>query len=445
MKNFQLALAVTATFMVANLTNADPKAPPHLDLVATYDTGLGANGSEILSVRHTDGIAVLTNIAGSVDVLDLSDPFHPTLLRRVVIDTTNGTPNSVAVHPQHDYFLVVTGTAGTTGSVAAYRLSDGALLATASVGIQPDSIAIAPNGQYAVVANEAEGAGIGLNGGEGSLSVVNLTNFNSVAPGQLLVTQVALPSAAGVPGFSTGRTDDIARLLVDNSPGALEPESVAFTHNSRFAYVTLQENNGVARLNLHTSELTFLGLSQTTHDADLVVDGVYNPVANALTAYREPDGIVLDRTGKFFVTADEGDTRNAAGASGPRGGRTVSVFDARTGVLLGDTGSQLDDAAATLGIYPDSRSNRGGSEPEGLDLTHHRGLTLVAVGLERANAVALLDVSNREAPVVVDLAPVGVAPEGIKFFRRGGQLFVAAANEVSGTVSILEVDVDDED
>jgi hypothetical protein len=117
----------------------------------------------------------------------------------------------------------------------------------------------------------------------------------------------------------------------------------------------------------------------------------------------------------------------------------VSVFDADTGALLGDTGSQLDDAAAAAGIYPDSRGNRGGSEPEVLDLTHHRGRTLVAVGLERANAVALIDVNNPESPVVIDLAPVGAAPEGIKFFRSGSRLFVAVANEVSGTVSILEV------
>jgi len=122
-----------------------------------------------------------------------------------------------------------------------------------------------------------------------------------------------------------------------------------------------------------------------------------------------------------------------------RGGRTVSIFDTATGSLLGETGSQLDDAAAAVGIYPDDRSNRGGSEPEVLDLTHYRGLTLVAVGLERANAVALIDVSDPTHPMVISIAPVDVGPEGIKFFRKGNQLFVAVANEVSGTVSILEV------
>jgi len=34
---------------------------------------------------------------------------------------------------------------------------------------------------------------------------------------------------------------------------------------------------------------------------------------------------------------------------------------------------------------------------------------------------------------------VGTGPEDVKFFSRGNRLFVAVANEVSGTVSILEV------
>jgi DNA-binding beta-propeller fold protein YncE len=433
-----IGLCLTASLFVASAAMADLKDAPRLVLRATYDTGLGVEGAEIISIRHTDGIAALTNVAGSVDVLDLSNPFQPRLLYRLEIDTAAGTPNSVAVHPHHDYFLVVIGTAGVTGVVAAYRLSDGAFLASAAVGIQPDSIAIAPNGQHAVIANEAEGVGIGQHGGPGSISVVDLTGFNGVRPAELSVETIALPSQAGTPGFSTGRTDDLARLPVDNTPNRLEPESVAFSHDSRFAYVTLQENSGVVRVDVLTGHLTFLGLGQTTHAADLTVNGLYEPF-EVLTAFREPDGIAVDRTGRFFVTADEGDTRNAAGSSGPRGGRTVSVFDTDSGLLLGDTGSQIDDATAAAGVYPDGRSNRGGSEPEVLDLTHYRGRTLVVVGLERANAVALIDVTEPAIPVVLDIASAGVGPEGIKFFRVGSRLFVATANEVSGTVSLFEV------
>jgi DNA-binding beta-propeller fold protein YncE len=434
----RVSFALAALMLVASVASAAPPGAPRLVLRATYDTGLGANGAEIISIRHTDAVAVLTNVAGSIDVLDLSNPLQPRQLYRLPVDTAAGTPNSAAVHPHHDYFLVVTGRAGVTGRVAAYRLSDGTFLASAPVGIEPDSIAIAPNGQYAVVANEAEGVGIGQNGGPGSISIIDLRGFNGVRPAELSVETIVLPSQAGNPGFSTGRTDDIARLPIDNTPNTLEPESVAFSQNSRFAYVTLQENNGVVRVEVGTAQLTFLGLGQTMHAADLTVDGVYRPF-EILTAFREPDGITLDRTGRYFVTADEGDTRNAAGNADPRGGRTVSVFDAETGALLGDTGSQIDDAAAAAGVYPDSRSNRGSSEPEGLDLTNYRDRTLVAVGLERANAVELIDVTDPTDPVVLDIASVGVGPEGVKFFRVGSRLFVAAANEVSGTVSLLEV------
>ena len=434
----RLGLFAVACLLLTTVASADPNFAPQLVLRATYDTGLGAEGAEVISIRHRDGLAVMTNVAGSVDVLDLSNPLAPQLLYRLEVGTAPGTPNSAAIHPHHDYFLVVFGRAGVTGLVAAYRLSDGAFLGSAVVGIQPDSIAISPNGQYAVIANEAEGAGVGQHGGPGSISIVDLTGFNGRRAADLAVETIALPSQNGTLGFSTGRADDIARLPIDNSPNTLEPESVAFSHDSQFAYVTLQENSGVVRVDLQTAQLSFIGVGQTSHLADLTVNGLYQPV-ETLTAFREPDGIAIDRTGRFFVTADEGDTRNASGASDPRGGRTVSVFDAETGVLLGDTGSQLDDAAAAAGVYPDSRSNRGGSEPEVLDLTHYRGQTLVAVGLERANAVALIDVTDPAAPVVLDLAPVGVGPEGIKFFRVGSRLFVASANEVSGTLSVLEV------
>jgi len=311
------------------------------------------------------------------------------------------------------------------------------------VGIQPDAVVISPNGQYAVVANEAEGAGLNNNGGAGSLSIIDLSGFNGHGEDDdLVVTPVSLPSLAGVAGVSSGRTDDIARLPIDNSPGTLEPENIAFSHNSRYAFITLQENNAIIQLDVRTRETGVVGAGQTTHAADLINGGGYAP-DQTLTAFREPDGIAVDQTGRFFVTADEGDTRDGAAASGPRGGRTVSVFDARTGAFIADTGRQIDDAAADpdVAVYPDNRSERGSSEPEGIDLVSYRGVTLAAVALERANAIALVDVSDPTSPEVVNVTPlVGhIGPESVKFFRRGPRLFVASGNEVSGTVTVLEV------
>ena len=439
MRRRRSLMVLAAAFCIAGST---PHAAdtPQLVLRGTYATGLAGDNAEVISIRHRDATAAISNTAESVDVLDLSDPDNPNLLVRVPIDTTTGAPNSVAAHPVHDYFLVVTGKAGVVGTVFAYSL-DGELLASAAVGIQPDAVVISPNGQYAVVANEAEGAGLNDNGGAGSLSIIDLSGFNGVGEDDdLVVTPVPLPSLAGVSGVSSGRTDDIARLSIDNSLGTLEPENIAFSHNSRYAFITLQENNAIIQLDVRTREVRVVGAGKTTHAADLINGGGYVP-NQTLTAFREPDGIAVDETGRFFVTADEGDTRDGAAASGPRGGRTVSVFDARTGAFIADTGRQIDDAAADVAAYPDSRSERGGSEPEGIDLVSYRGVTLAAVALERANAIALVDVSDPTSPEVVNVTPlVGhIGPESVKFFRRGSRLFVASGNEVTGTVTVLEV------
>ena len=115
-------------------------------------------------------------------------------------------------------------------------------------------------------------------------------------------------------------------------------------------------------------------------------------------------------------------------------------------MLLGDTGNQIDYLANEAGVYPDGRSDSKGSEPENLVTFRFDGIQYAAVGLERADAVALVSLANPRKPIVVDVAPVngGVdlgdfAPEGIGYLRSNGSLFVYAANEGSGVVSVLEM------
>ncbi|MGQ9547317.1 MAG: ExeM/NucH family extracellular endonuclease [Roseiflexus sp.] len=422
--------------------------PIAISAVATFGAGQGITGAEIIDLRGNR--AVLSNAdAGTAYVLDTTD-----LLNIRVLTTITGLTglNSVAIHPTQDYFLAVAGSAApaatpVNGTVYAYRL-DGTLIATASTGIQPDSIDISPNGQYAVIANEAEGFAIGDNGGPGSLTVINLSGFDPDVPTTLSVTQIPLPSQSGTPGFTVNRIDDTARLPVDNTPETLEPESVTFSKDSQYAYISLQENNGVIRLSLSDNSLTFFGLGTTTHVFDTVNGDGFNPT-RLLSLFREPDGIAyveIDGNG-YFVTADEGDTRDdipSGAVSGRvRGGRTVGVFDATTGALVGDTGNQIDELAARYGLYPDNRSDRGGSEPEVLDAKVFGGRAIVAVGLERARSVALVDVTNPGAPHVFMLLPAGTNPEGVKLVERNGALYVLAANEVSNDLTVARVPLGD--
>jgi uncharacterized repeat protein (TIGR01451 family) len=422
---------------------------PQLSAVATYDTGLGGNGAEIISVRDDRG--ALTNASdSSFDLLDVSDILSPTLIGRVGPSAALNNLNSLAIHPSKDLLLAVAGKAVSAtnpinGKVLAYRLSTGAFITEALVGIQPDAIGISPDGNYAVVANEAEAPGTNDNGGPGSISIITgLNSFDPDAPTPLNVITLSLPSQAGTPGFSSGRYDDIGRLLIDNTPNTLEPESVAFSADSQFAFVSLQENNGVVRVDLSPPyTLTFFGLYSTTHLADLTNGGGYNP-NQLLTAWREPDGVaVLDIAGdRYVITADEGDTRPTAGSAGVRGGRTVSLFRADNGAFVADTAGSLDDLAARWGRYPDTtRSNRGGSEPEVVDAVLFNGQAIVAVGLERANAVVIIDVTQPQAPTLLSLIPTGAAPEGVKLVARNQALYVLATNEGAGTLTIARVPV----
>lgn len=434
-------ILLLAVLVAGSLLPSATVSAQSASVVGTYDTGLGDNGAEIIAVRNQWGL--LTNAGdGSVDILNLTNLPTINRIRRVKVPQLQNL-TSVAIHPYHDYFIAIAGSAKpaaapVNGTASFFRLSDGALLKTVTTGIQPDAIAISPNGDYAVIANEAEGFGAGDNGGNGSLTLLDLNYFYPGYSNTVYVYQIGIPSLAGYAGLSSGRTDDLARLPIDNTPGTLEPEFVTFSSDSQYAYVTLQENNAIIRLHLWYRTMSLLGLGQTTHPFDIVVDGQFLPNQTA-SFFREPDSVdvVYANYRHYLVTADEGDTRDGAGNGGPRGGRTVSIYSAGSGAFVADTGNQLDALAAARGIYPDSRSNRGGAEPEGIDGIRFNGRSIVAVGLERANAVAFIDLTTPWSPVVYDMVSVGANPEGVKLVLSGNTLYALTANEGDGTLSVV--------
>ncbi|MGQ9925729.1 MAG: endonuclease/exonuclease/phosphatase family protein [Chloroflexaceae bacterium] len=420
-----------------------PRAtPPALVAVGSYDTGLGNNGAEIISVRGDR--AVLTNAGdGSIDILDTSD----LLLNIQPVQRITGVPEltSAAIHPTKDLFVAVAGASSPrSGQLLVYRLSDGALLATANIGRQPDAVEISPDGRFAVVAIEAEQVSASDDGGAGAIGVADLSGFDPNTSTSVPFSIVELPDLSSLPGIAADRRYDVSgNPLVSNAPGGLEPEGVAFAPDSSAVYVTLQENNAIIRLDLNAPLPATLPASNafgpgvTDHPADLINDGRYEP-SQQLTTFREPDGVraVVIVGVTYLVTADEGDTR-----PNPRGGRTLSIFNATTGELVADAGAQLDDLAASFGVYPDNRSPNGGSEPEMLDVATFAGRVIAAVGLERANAVAFVDISDPAAPRAFSLVRTGAAPEGVKLVERGGQLYALTANERDGTVTVTTTPV----
>ncbi len=401
------------------------------------------------------------------------------------------------------------------GRIEIREAENGELLKVLPAGFEPDAVAIDRFGRYAVVANEAESFSFDaatreFDSPDGSVTIVDLRE----GPEDATATLIPLASADGVPGvvnftdpsrasderflergvdlngdgeiadefeggvggfdedgngviedrdFLAGYIDGhevwgneeagelVMIPLLDNSPRFLEPELSAFSRDGKYAFVILQENNGVAVIDVVAARLLgYFGLGTTTHDADISEDGVVVFVEDALFALREADGIAMSPDGRFFVTADEGDTDPKASKTPvglpTAGGRTISVFDAQTGNLVGDTANQIDAAAFAAGVYPDGRSDSKGAEPENLVTFRHFGMPYAAVGLERADAVALVSLADPARPTVVSIAPVNPgtalgsqAPEGIAVLLRNDSLFVYAANEGSGVISVFEV------
>ena len=130
-----------------------------------------------------------------------------------------------------------------------------------------------------------------------------------------------------------------------------------------------------------------------------------------------------------LVTADEGDL-----ADEPSGGRGWTVF-AQDGTVLHSSGGSAERALAAAGAYPDGRSDDKGAEFEGAEGARRRGVDYTFIGAERGDAVLVYDTDRDAAPELLQVLPVGDAPEGLLAVPSRG-LFVAS-NEDDGTLSVF--------
>ena len=220
------------------------------------------------------------------------------------------------------------------GVIAFYTLSnDGTptFLKKVSVGALPDGVGFSPDGKYLVVANEGELSNAFMTNGidpEGSISIIEV---NASVPADTATT-------LGFSDFNTGgsRASELPANVRIGRPGAsvaqdLEPEYVSVAPDSMTAYVTLQENNAVAQVDLITkriAKISALGFKDYGTQNKIAASDRYagptateynNPTAPAalkhytnLYGVYMPDGIASFSVGgkTYFITANEGDDRD---------------------------------------------------------------------------------------------------------------------------------------
>jgi hypothetical protein len=322
-------LAAIAVAAVVTPVHAAKVKDVTLNQVGRYTTGVFDDAAaEIVAYDPaTESLFVINASDNTVDILDLSNPEKPSLWGTIDVTILEdmdddiemgevGGVNSVAVSKRGRVGVAVENADKQAPGWAAFFDTDGTYLNHVEAGSLPDAITFTPNGKYALTANEGEPNDFYTDDPEGSITVIDLSggvdNATARHAGFTAFNDLTeLPDGMRAPRWA--EPDDDFTLAQD-----LEPEFIATSHNSRTAWVTLQENNGLAVVDIRSATVTDLvGLGKKDHnmpgnglDASNRDDAINIRQWPVLGTYM-PDSIFAYRTrGKtYLVTANEGDGR----------------------------------------------------------------------------------------------------------------------------------------
>lgn len=251
----------------------------------------------------------------NVDLLDGNDIDVKALVEANCEGFTYGDMTSVAVSADGTKLAVAIQAAGyaDNGCVAVFACNaDGTLTFTAAyeTGVQPDMVTFTPDDAKILTANEGEpreGYGDGAADPAGTVTVVNVADGSAVNVGF-----TAYDSAE-----ERQKLTDAGIILKKGAdPSAdLEPEYIAAGNDT--AYVTLQEANAIAVIDLDSAQVTGIYSAGYEDHSKIAVDidkkdETYSPKTyESLRGIRMPDSIALysaDGT-DYVITANEGDSR----------------------------------------------------------------------------------------------------------------------------------------
>ncbi|MEM6656343.1 MAG: choice-of-anchor I family protein, partial [Planctomycetota bacterium] len=347
------------------------------------------------------------------------------------------------------------------------------------VGALPDMVTFTPDGRKLLVANEGEP---GLVDPDGSVSVIDLSSGVAVA-------------TAATATFNRFNADELRRSGVRVFPGKkaaedLEPEYISVSPDGKTAYVSLQEANAVAVLDIDTASFErILPLGTKDHRAagnaidpsdrdggahigNWPVFGMYMPDSLAsynangqayfvtanegesrgeakrigdliIDAGRFPNARALqrdDRLGRLLVSTIDGDSDGDGDFDRlfAYGARSFSIWDA-AGRQVFDSGDDFERITAER--FPaffnsdndkptfDTRSDAKGPEPEGVTVAKIDASVYAFIGLERVGGVMVYDVTEPSAVSLVEY----VNPRD---FARGGADPVAGDSGPEGLLII---------
>ncbi|MCG7493813.1 esterase-like activity of phytase family protein [Thalassobius sp. Cn5-15] len=370
--------------------------------MATGEDRARETSAEIIAAT-ADGmtLAYTDSPLGVLGLIDIRDPKNPQPLGNIALD---GEPTSVAIIGQTAFVGVNTSESYTapSGHLSVIDLNAKAELARCDLGGQPDSVAVAKDGSFAAIAIENErdeDLGDGRTGQlpAGFLSLVEIKD--------------------GVADCGTVRAIDLTGLAAVDGHDP-EPEFVDINSKGEVV-ISLQENNHMVVVGRDGSILSHFSAGAVDLNGIDTKDerGALLFTDSLSAVVREPDAVKwLDDD--HFATANEGDMDG--------GSRGWTLFN-KDGSVVYESGVTFEHALVQIGHYPDKRSDSKGVEPESIETAIFGDTPMIFVGSERGSAVGVYDVTNPTAPVLTQILPSGVGPEG--YVAIPGRNLLISANE----------------
>ncbi len=508
-----------------DITAPVPSRSIALDYVRSFDPS-GANDSTCEIVAYdavSKKLFATSAVEGRLDIVDFTNPEAPATLSSINI-TPYGGVTSVAVKDGIVAVASPNANEQLNGSVVFFN-TNGEFISQVTVGALPDNISFTPDGTKVLTANEGQPNADYTVDPEGSVSIIDISGGVATVTNSNVTTLLftAYNSQAAEEAL---RASGVRKLkLTSTMSQDFEPEYITTSADSQKAWVTLQENNAIAEINLANNTITdvwALGtkdMSVPGNGFDISDNNGEVLIANwPIKAYYIPDGAATYNVNgtNFIVTANEGDEKeygdfeerttigantynlNAAlfpqaamlkksynagrmrvtnldglSADGTNyeqiyalGSRSFTIFNADTKQLVFDSGDDFEMYTSTVPSVspifnadsesntPKSRSRAKGPEPEGVTIANIENKVFAFVGLERVGGVMVYDVTNPNNAEFVDYANSRTVsayggdngPEGIIYINAEDSPtatpYVIVANEISGTLSIFEVNTD---
>tara|TARA_A200000113_G_scaffold19587_1_gene17011 strand:+ start:6283 stop:8085 length:1803 start_codon:yes stop_codon:yes gene_type:complete len=316
---------------------------------------------------ETNTIAVID--ASSVNTATMPDPINTTSLTPTTIalpadinGVTLGGVTSIAISGDLMAVAMPADVKTDNGYVLFYNGLDSsapAFLDSVEVGALPDMVTFTPDGGKVLVANEGEPSDDYTIDPEGSITVINIlasgepeetgttVGFSALngTEADLMAQGMMFPNPAGRTINGTAITSSVAKDL--------EPEYITSTND--VAYVSLQENNGLAILDLEELTVDVVGLGTKSWaglNIDIQEDGAVSfGQYTGLYGVYQPDTIAnfTWKDATFIVTANEGDAREYFFEAADEAACTAAgglSFDADDGCLAYTDEVKVEDLTA---------------------------------------------------------------------------------------------------